>query len=76
MVAFLWTGSDMVQRGKCLVAWDRVQRPLHLRSWGLGSPTAWNRAENVLALVVAHGPGTPLGILAYCRGQADYHLLQ
>jgi hypothetical protein len=29
MTAFLWTGSDMVQRGKCLVAWDRVQHPLH-----------------------------------------------
>jgi hypothetical protein len=35
MTSFLWTGSDMVQRGKCLVTWDRVQRPLHLGG-GLG----------------------------------------
>jgi hypothetical protein len=35
MVAFLWTGPDMVQRGKCLVAWDWVQRPLHLGGLGV-----------------------------------------
>jgi hypothetical protein len=39
MVAFLWTGSDMVQRGKCLVAWDHIQRPLHLG--GLGVLDLW-----------------------------------
>jgi hypothetical protein len=35
MVAFLWTGSDMVQGGECLVAWSRVQRPLHLGGLGV-----------------------------------------
>jgi hypothetical protein len=28
--AFLCSGSDVVQAGKCLVAWDRVQCPIHL----------------------------------------------
>jgi hypothetical protein len=27
---FLWSGSDVMQNGKCIVAWSRVQRPLHL----------------------------------------------
>jgi hypothetical protein len=28
MKAFLWMGSDIVQNGKCLVAWQHVERPL------------------------------------------------
>jgi hypothetical protein len=35
MTAFLWTGTDVVQGGKCLVAWKRVQRPLHLGGLGV-----------------------------------------
>jgi hypothetical protein len=27
---FLWTGTDTVQGGKCSVAWNMVQRSLHL----------------------------------------------
>jgi hypothetical protein len=35
MIAFLWTGTYMVQRGKCLVAWKRVQHPLCLGGLGV-----------------------------------------
>jgi hypothetical protein len=34
MLAFLWTGTDMVQSGKCLVSWCRIKRPLHLDKLG------------------------------------------
>jgi hypothetical protein len=30
MRAFLWTRTDVVQNGKVLVAWNRMQWPLHL----------------------------------------------
>jgi hypothetical protein len=30
MTTFLWTGINVVQNGKCLVAWSRIQRPLEL----------------------------------------------
>jgi hypothetical protein len=35
MTTFLWTGTDMVQAGKCLVAWKQVQRPLQLGGLGV-----------------------------------------
>jgi hypothetical protein len=35
MKGFLWSGSDEVQGGKCLVAWSRVQRPLDLGRLGV-----------------------------------------
>jgi hypothetical protein len=35
MKVFLWTRTDTVQHGKCLVAWNHVQWPLHLGG-GLG----------------------------------------
>jgi hypothetical protein len=35
MTTFLWTGMDMVQADKCLVAWSRVQRMLHLGGLGV-----------------------------------------
>jgi hypothetical protein len=35
MKAFLWSGSDEIQGGKCLVAWSRVQRPTHLGGLGV-----------------------------------------
>jgi hypothetical protein len=31
MRSFLWTGTDPVQRGRCAVAWNSIQRPLYLR---------------------------------------------
>jgi hypothetical protein len=40
--AFLWTSTEVVHDGKCLVAWTRVQRSLHLaqaRSHGLQPPS-------------------------------------
>jgi hypothetical protein len=33
--AFMWSGSNVVQAGKCLVAWERVQHPLHLGGLGV-----------------------------------------
>jgi hypothetical protein len=35
MRAFLWTGSDAVQLGKCMVVWPAVQRPLDLGGLGI-----------------------------------------
>jgi hypothetical protein len=35
MKAFLWSGSDVVQGDKCLVAWGGVQRPLDLGGLGI-----------------------------------------
>jgi hypothetical protein len=35
MIMFLWTGSDVVQKGKCLVAWQCIERPLHLGDLGV-----------------------------------------
>jgi hypothetical protein len=35
MKAFLWTGSIVVQAGKCLVAWPKVPRPLCLGGLGV-----------------------------------------
>jgi hypothetical protein len=35
MTTFMWMGTNVVQRGKCLLAWDRVQRPLHLGGLGV-----------------------------------------
>jgi hypothetical protein len=32
---FLWTGTDVVQGGKCLLAWKRVQRTKHLGGLGV-----------------------------------------
>jgi hypothetical protein len=34
--AFLWTGTEVVEGGKCLVAWSSVQRSL--QHGGLGVP--------------------------------------
>jgi hypothetical protein len=35
MRAFLWSETEVVQGGKCVVAWCRVQRPLHLGGLGI-----------------------------------------
>jgi hypothetical protein len=35
MKAFLWSGADQVQSGKCLVAWCQVQQPLDLGGLGI-----------------------------------------
>jgi hypothetical protein len=35
MRALLWTGTDVIQNGKALVAWSRAQRPLHLGGLGV-----------------------------------------
>jgi hypothetical protein len=35
VTTFLWTGMNMVQVGKCLVAWSHVQRLLHLGGLGV-----------------------------------------
>jgi hypothetical protein len=33
--AFLWIRTDVVHAGKCLVAWDKIQRPLQLGGLGV-----------------------------------------
>jgi hypothetical protein len=33
--AFLWTGTDVISGGKCLVAWSQVQWPMHLGRLGV-----------------------------------------
>jgi hypothetical protein len=33
--AFLWKGRNQVNGGSCLVAWEKVQRPLHLGGLGI-----------------------------------------
>jgi hypothetical protein len=35
MTTFLWSGTEVVQSGKCLAAWERVQRPLPLGGLGI-----------------------------------------
>jgi hypothetical protein len=35
MTMFLWTCSDLVQKEKCLVAWQYIERPLHLGGLGV-----------------------------------------
>jgi hypothetical protein len=41
MRAFLWTGTDVVQNGKCLVAWNHIQRPLQLGGLGFLISSGW-----------------------------------
>jgi hypothetical protein len=38
MKGFLWTGIEIVQNGKCLVAWGKVQHPIRLGGLGLPDP--------------------------------------
>jgi hypothetical protein len=35
LTTFLWTGTEVVHGGKCLVAWKRVHHPLHLGGLGI-----------------------------------------
>jgi hypothetical protein len=35
MRVFLWSGTEVVQGGKCVVAWCQVQQPLHLGGLGI-----------------------------------------
>lgn len=35
MKAFLWTGTEVLSNGKCMVAWPLVQCPLHLGGLGI-----------------------------------------
>jgi hypothetical protein len=36
--AFLWTGTEVVQGGKCVVAWVRAHHPLALGGLGIHDP--------------------------------------
>jgi hypothetical protein len=35
MKALLWTGTEEVHNGKCIVAWNQIQRLLHLGGLGI-----------------------------------------
>jgi hypothetical protein len=47
MKGFLWSGTDSVQGGKCLVAWGCVQRPLELGGLGILDPKLFGQALRV-----------------------------
>jgi hypothetical protein len=53
MKCFLWSGTDSVQGGKCLMAWGCVQRPLELRGLGILDPKQTLWAGSASPLVVA-----------------------
>jgi hypothetical protein len=42
--AFLWTSKEVVEGGKCLVAWSKVQRPLQLGGLGVTDLKLMGRA--------------------------------
>jgi hypothetical protein len=44
MKGFLWAGSEAVHSGKCLMAWSKVQRTLHLGGLGVMDITLLGRA--------------------------------
>jgi hypothetical protein len=44
MEGFLWSGTDLVQGGKCLVAWGCVQRPLELGGLRILDPKLFGQA--------------------------------
>jgi hypothetical protein len=48
--AFLWSGTDVVQGGKCAVAWVRVQRLLALGGIGIFDPQRLGIALHALWL--------------------------
>jgi hypothetical protein len=54
MKSFLWTGTDTVQGGKCLVAWSRVQRPRQLGGLGVLDPPLFGRALQMRWLWLQH----------------------
>jgi hypothetical protein len=54
MKAFLWTGTNVVQGVKCLVAWCRVQRPLQLKGLGVMDLTLFGRTLRMRWLWLQH----------------------
>jgi hypothetical protein len=43
MKSFLWTGTDVVHGGKCIVEWSRLQLPLVLAGLGITDIKLWGR---------------------------------
>jgi hypothetical protein len=52
--AFMWTSSDEVRPGKCLLTWGRVQRPLHLGGLGILGLCRFGRALHLSWLCLRH----------------------
>jgi hypothetical protein len=52
--AFLWSGTDVMQGGKCAMAWVWVQRPLALGGLGIFDPHHLGIAMRALAMATAH----------------------
>jgi hypothetical protein len=59
--AFLWSGTDVVQGGKCAVAWVRVQRLLALGGIGIFDPQRLGIALHALVMAAAHQSFSALG---------------
>jgi hypothetical protein len=71
MRAFLWTW-DMVQSGKRLVAWCRIQRPLHISGHGrIGSEATRSGALCFMVLASPYRPSSPLNCTTV-RGRQPY----
>jgi hypothetical protein len=54
MKGFLWTCPDMVQGGKCLMAWDKVQRSLDLGGLGILDHKRFSQALRLRWLWLHH----------------------
>jgi hypothetical protein len=52
--AFMWVGSDEVQGGKCLLAWQKVQHPLDLGSLRILDLRLFGRALRMCWLWMQH----------------------
>jgi hypothetical protein len=74
MKAFLWTGNDVINGSKCLVAWSRVQR-----LWwpsDQGPKALWSCTARVVALALEDRARARLdGVASFIR-QRDLGFLQ
>jgi len=63
--AFLWSGSETVEGGKCSLAWPKVCRPPKLGGLDIfGLAALWFRLENAMALVQKIRPQQTMGRFA------------
>jgi hypothetical protein len=71
--AFLWTGTDVMWGGGCVVAWARVQHPLALGGLGIHDPKRLGIALRAQWLWLHRiDPSRPYGL----QCQSKHRLLQ